>query len=344
MYRYDLSVILPAYNEAANLPPLVFEIENAAPDAEVVIVDDGSTDGTWETIEHLIPLVESVTVRGVRLQANRGKAAALSAGFDAASGDRIVTIDADGQNDPADIPRLLDALDAGADCVFGHRSDRQDGIGKTLPSRIQTVLAKLTGPDINDFGCGIAAYERTVIDDIGPLYGDRHRYIAAAAHRHGHTVTEVTVNHRPRENGSSKFGAERLLRGFVDLWYWVVRNRFGDRPMHWLGGAGVLFMGTGVAIGFVSVIQKYAFGVALAPRVPRLVLLSLLILFGFLLFAVGYLAELLTRLEYRETAPYRVRETVGIERSASHAVGAVGREKDSARSDDPRGKVVPAEY
>ncbi len=340
-----ISVVLPAYNEVGSLRPLVDEIRVVCAEleqhAEIIIVDDGSTDGTWQVIQEL-SIIGPPVIRGIRLNRNHGKAAALSAGFDAVRGDIVCTLDADGQNDPADIPRLLDALDAGADVCFGRRVERDDPLEKRLPSGIQTHLAKLTGPQIHDFGCGMAMYRRCVIDDLDALYGDRHRYIAAEAQRLGYNVEERAINHRPRTEGQSKYGLERLLRGFVDLWYWVFRARWGDRPMHWLGGLGVVFMGTGFLIGAVSVIQKVAFGVQLAPRVPRLVLLSLLLIFGLQLFVFGFLAELVTRMEQRNKSPYRVRTTVGLPGDGlpQDAMRSVRGQKYHAAGDEPGDEIV----
>lgn len=296
----DVSVVSPAFNEAGNLRPLVDELRSVLDTMpgshEIVLVDDGSTDGTGDRIEQLAAAVPSVV--GICLTRNHGQSPALAAGIDAADGDIIVTIDADRQNDPADIPMLVDGVEDGADCVSGHRSSRRDPWGKRLPSWVQTRLAKATGPDINDFGCTLKAYRAEALRDV-TLRGEAHRYIPSQLHEHGHSVEEREVNHRPREHGQSKYGAGRLLRGSVDLlWHWF-RNQYGGRPIHLFGLGGSLAMGSGLLLGLVSLFQRYALGTPLGPRTPRLVLIALLLITGLQLFVFGVLAEMLTTLEYR---------------------------------------------
>jgi len=246
--------------------------------------------------------------RGVEAR-NFGQSAALAAGIDHARGDVVVTIDADLQNDPADIPRLLDVLDEGYDCVSGNRADRKDPMSKRIPSEIQTHLAKATGPDINDFGCTLKAYRRAALNDI-PLYGEGHRYIPADLYDKGYEITEIDVNHRPREHGESRYGMGRLLRGFVDLLWRFMWNRYSTRPMHLLGSGGVILFGAGVLLGLASVVQRYAFGVPLGPRTPRLILTALLVLFGVQLIVFGVIVEFLSLMYYRDTDEYRVQRVL----------------------------------
>ena len=306
------SIVLPAYNEAGNLRPLVEEAMDVAGSesmtrfrpTEVIVVDDGSTDGTGDVVESLA--AEYGPVRGVFLRGNFGQSAALRAGFDEAAGEYVVTLDADGQNDPADIPKLLGGLTDGYDCVSGWRADRDDPLSKTIPSRIQTVLATYTGPEIHDFGCTLKAYRREAVEEI-QLRGEGHRYIPAKLYDMGFEITEKPVDHRPRQHGSSKYGYGRLVRGFVDLLFQVFWNRYSRRPIHLLGGAGVLLLTVGGLLGTHAVIMKYAFGESLLPHLPRLVLTIALILFGFQLVMFGVLAEILTRLLYRDERPYRIR-------------------------------------
>lgn len=309
-----VSVVAPAYNEAKNLTPLVGDITDVLDEEpeeyEIVLVDDGSTDNTNDTIRHLSELFDQV--RGITLSRNFGQSAALAAGIDAARGDEVVTIDADQQNDPSDIPALLDELrngndGDGYDCVSGRRADRQDPLAKRVPSNVQTYLAKFTGPDVNDFGCTLKAYRADALRDIN-LYGEGHRYIPAMLYGKGYETAELDVNHRPREHGSSHYGAGRLVRGFVDLcfqWFW---NRYGSRPLHFFGLAGFVMIALGASIGALTTIQKFVFGVSLLPRTPRLILVSVLLLFGLQLLVFGVLAEMLTKLNYRDERPYRVRE------------------------------------
>lgn len=314
--QYDIqtSIVLPVYNERGNLRPLIEELqsvidsETMAPHrpVEILLVDDGSTDGSTDTIQELAD--KDPRIRGLFLTRNFGQSAALHAGFDHARGKTIVTLDADGQNNPNDIPRLLDRLEEGFECVSGWRRDRNDPITKTVPSAIQTYLAKLTGPDINDFGCTLKAYRAEAVKDL-PLQGENHRYIPAMLYSRGYRITEEPVDHRPRTHGASKYGWTRLLRGLVDLGYHVFRNRYGARPMHFLGGLGLVLVLIGGLIGGHAVVMKYAFGEPLTPHLPRLLLVIAMLLFGLQLLTFGIIAEMLTRLRYRDERPYRIATT-----------------------------------
>jgi glycosyltransferase involved in cell wall biosynthesis len=306
------SLVLPAYNEVENITPVVegivdaFDSDAAAEftPIEVVVVDDGSTDGTRGVLRDLAAEVPDLRV--VFLRRNFGQSAALAAGIDHARGEFVVTMDADGQNDPADAPRLLDALIDGYDCVSGWRRDRDDPLSKTIPSAVQTRLAKLTGPDINDFGCTLKAYRAEALDDID-LYGEGHRYIPAKLYKQGYHIGELEVEHHPRTAGETKYGAARLARGFVDLLFHVFWNHYSTRPLHLLGGLGFLFTAVGGLIGIHAVAIKYLFGVSLSPeRLPRLVLTIAFILFGVQLLMFGFLAEMLAKLHYASDRPYRV--------------------------------------
>jgi glycosyltransferase involved in cell wall biosynthesis len=246
----------------------------------------------------------------VFLRRNFGQSAALAAGIDHATGEYVVTMDADGQNDPADIPRLLSELSEGYDCVSGWRRDRDDPLRKTVPSAIQGRLARWTGPDIHDFGCTLKAYRAVGLDDID-LYGEGHRYIPAKLYRRGYDITELPVDHRPRTAGETKYGTRRLLKGFVDLLFHAFWTRFATRPSHFLGGIGLFLAGIGGLIGGHAVLIKYAFGASLAPRTPRLLLSIGLVLFGFQLLMFGFLAEMIVKQQYRHDRPYRVRTVVG---------------------------------
>lgn len=310
-----LSVVIPVHNEAENVPQLFDELQATLTrdemadwqPAEVLWVEDGSTDGTTQAVDDLAASHDHVTA--IHLQGTGGQSAALAAGMDAASGDVVVPMDGDLQNDPADIPRLLFHLEDGHDCVSGWRRDRDDPWHKTIPSAIQTRLAKLTGPDINDFGCTLTAYRAEALEAVD-LRGETHRYIPAQLYDKGYSVSEVDVNHRPREHGESRYGAGRLIRGFVDLvfhWFWV---RYGTRPMHLLGGGGFVAIGAGVGIGLISLVQRYVLGVPLDPRTPRLILVALLVVTGVQLVVFGFLAEMLTKLHQREDTEYRITQVV----------------------------------
>lgn len=306
-----VSVVVPVYNERENLPKLLNEIDNVFLDDsmssyrpyEILFVEDESTDGTADWIDHCASANDNI--RSIHLKRSWGQSAALAAGFDAARGDLIVPMDGDGQNDPRDIPALLEKLEEGYDCVSGNRADRHDPVTKTIPSAIQTRLAKATGPGINDFGCTLKAYRREAIEDID-LYGEGHRYIPAKLHDKGYSITEIDVNHRERKHGESRYGVGRLIRGFSDLvfhWFWV---GFSSRPFHLFGGGGFLTLALGGVLGFYLIVQNYIGDVVLIKHLPELLLSVGMVLFGLLLVVFGVVLEFLTKIYYRDEPEYRI--------------------------------------
>lgn len=312
--RVQTSVVVPVHNEAKNIPTLVEELAETFREAaaayrpwELIFVEDGSTDGTADLVDGLA--AEHDHISAIHLRRSWGQSAALAAGFDAARGDYIVPMDGDLQNDPADIPALLAEIARGADCVSGWRRDRDDPWHKTIPSAIQTRLAKLTGPDINDFGCTLTAYRTAAIDELD-LRGERHRYIPAQLHELGYDVTEVEVNHRPRVNGESRYGAGRLVRGFVDLLYHVFAVRFRTRPMHFFGGVGLFLFFVGGLLGGWLLLENYLLGEQLLPNLPQLVLAVALSMFGFGFLALGLVVELLMEIRYANDTEFRVERVV----------------------------------
>ncbi len=247
----DLSILVPALNEGPTLPTLIDEIRASMARLEgvtyeVIVIDDGSTDASWETIVELA--ASWPVVRGQRMRRNFGKAAALSVGLGEARGTIVMTMDADLQDDPDEIPRFLEALDGDADLVSGWKRTRNDPISKRLPSKFfNWTTNKATGLELHDHNCGFKAARREVYDAI-PLYGELHRYVPAMAHALGFRVQELPVNHRPRTQGSSKYGLERYLRGMLDLITVVTLTRYGRRPGHLFGGIGVVIGLIGAAI------------------------------------------------------------------------------------------------
>lgn len=309
--RASVSIVIPVYNEARNVVTLTYElnevIDRAPYDYEIVWVDDGSTDDTPKRIDENAAAFRSH--RALHLQRNFGQSAALAAGFDYSTGEIVVPMDGDGQNDPADVPHLVELCLADRwDCVSGNRCDRQDPLAKRLPSKLQTWLAKFTGPDIHDFGCTLKAYRREALESID-LYGEGHRYIPAKLYDRGFSVTEANVNHRPRENGSSHYGLGRLVRGFADLVFAAFWNRFSDRPFHLFGGAGFAIAGLGALVGLWIVGSFYLGDATLLGNLAKLLLSVGMVLFGSLLVIFGVLVEFMTKLYYRDEQPYRV-ETV----------------------------------
>jgi dolichol-phosphate mannosyltransferase len=237
-----LSVIVPILDEAASLPQLLAELDRIA-DAEgyklqIILVDDGSTDGTWQAI--CKAAANDPRILGIRFRRNFGKAAALSAGFQAAEGERIITIDGDLQDDPAEIARLLTKLDEGYDVVSGWKRERHDPWHKVLPSRVfNWLVSHLTGVYLHDHNCGLKAYRREVMHEIR-LYGELHRFVPVLAAAKGFRTAEVVVQHRPRNFGKSKYGLSRLSKGFLDLLTVKFLIGYGQRPQHLLGTAGLI--------------------------------------------------------------------------------------------------------
>lgn len=314
-----VSVVLPTFNELGNVERVLEELREVFSTAEmaafnpveILIVDGGSTDGTREFARDLAETQDYV--RFVHLRRKFGQSPALAAGFDHARGEIVIPMDADGQNDPHDIPALLNELDQeGLDCVSGWRFDRQDPWHKTIPSGVQTRLAKETGADINDFGCTLKVYRREALDEID-LYGEGHRYIPSKLEKLGYRVGELKVNHRAREHGESRYGAGRLVRGFVDLgfhWFWY---RYSTRPLHLLGTLAFVFMAFGGVLGTHLLYLRLVEGAALVPHTPRLILISLSVIFGLQLLVFGVLAEMLTKIIYDGDTEYRVEELIGFD-------------------------------
>jgi glycosyltransferase involved in cell wall biosynthesis len=292
--RRLLSVVVPLLNEEATLEQLYQELEAALAasgvDWEVVFVDDGSTDGSYRELVRLHGA--HLNVRVVRLRRNFGKADALAAGIDVAAGDVIVTMDADLQDDPAEIPNLLAKLDDGFDVVSGWKCDRHDPFVRRFVSRIYNTATRLaTGVKLHDMNCGLKAYRAEVFEHVR-LYGERHRFVPVLAHHLGFSVAELTVNHRPRKNGHSRFGIERYLRAPFDLLTIVFMGRYRHRPLHLFGGVGVMASIAGIAIlGYLTVVKVG--GAGIGGR-PLLLLGVLLVVVGIQLLSLGLIGEMLT--------------------------------------------------
>ncbi len=299
--RPTLSIVIPVFNEEENLPLLAEEIRRAL-DAqgvayEVVAVDDGSTDGTWTHLENIRAQDPRWVLVGLRR--NFGQTAAMSAGFDHARGDVIITLDGDLQNDPADIPRLL-TLAKDHDVVSGWRKDRKDPfLSRRLPSMLANwLISRVTGVRLHDYGCTLKAYRREVVEHLH-LYGEMHRFIPAIASWMGISLAEVETNHRPRRFGRSKYGIARTLRVILDLITVKFLLSFATKPIQFFGLLGLLTASIGIAIeGYLSVL-KFALGAQIGGR-PLLFLGILLIVVGVQLVVMGLLGEMLVRV-YHES-------------------------------------------
>jgi len=298
--RLDLSVVVPMFNEAGNLTLLVESIERALTgfgrSFEVLIVDDGSTDGSAEELD--VAAASRPWLHPIRLIRNYGQSAALQAGFDHAAGRLVVTLDADLQNDPADIPRIVRILeeDDSVDVVAGWRRRRQDStLRRILPSRIANgLISRVTGVKLHDYGCTLKAYRREILDNLR-LYGEQHRFIPALAAEAGARIVEVEVEHRPRLRGTSKYGIGRTGRVILDLFWIAFLLRFLHRPIHAFGGAGLALAAVGLAILGWLTIEKLVLGEDIGGR-PLLLFGLLLTLVGVQLLATGVIGELLIRI------------------------------------------------
>jgi glycosyltransferase involved in cell wall biosynthesis len=311
----DLSVVVPLFNEAESLPLLVEQLLAAlrplGRNFELVLVDDGSRDHTAAVLEGLCRQVPELVA--VLLRRNYGQSAAMAAGFDASRGAVIITLDGDLQNDPADIPLLLERLEQGYDLVSGWRHQRQDAaLSRLLPSRIANrLIARVTGVRLHDYGCSLKAYRREVVDDLN-LYGELHRFLPALAFIEGARISEVKVHHQPRRYGRSNYGIDRTFRVLMDLLTVWFMKRFLTRPMHVFGFGGLVAMGLGLLITLWLIGEKLVLGIDIGDR-PLLLLAMISCLAGIQLFCFGLLAELQMR-TYHESQGrpiYRVRATLG---------------------------------
>ena len=293
----ELSIVIPVYNEEENVEPLVQEIKSVVESLgkryEIVIVDDGSQDRTFDVLARLHK--REPHLRVVRLKRNFGQTAALAAGLAHCEGKIVVTMDGDGQNDPADIPALLAELDKGNDLVNGWRFSRQDSfISRRLPSRIANQLISWTTQvKVHDYGCTLKAMRSDVAKNL-KLYGEMHRFIPAIAHERGARVAELKVHHRPRLRGTSKYAVTRTLRVVLDLLTVKFLISYSTRPSHIFGPVGVISGGVGFLIAIYLSFEKFFRGVTIGGR-PLLLLAVLLIFIGFQFITMGLLGEMLAR-------------------------------------------------
>jgi len=310
----DVSVVVPVYNEVESVPHLIEAIATTFKDTQlsykIICVDDGSTDGSAELLKQLAQT--RTDLRAVLLRRNYGQTPAMAAGFNYARGRAIITLDADLQNDPADIPLLLAKLEEGYDLVSGWRKNRQDAaLTRLLPSKIANwLIAGVTGVNLHDYGCSLKAYRAELVADMN-LYGELHRFLPALAFIEGARIAELPVRHHARKYGRSKYGLGRTFRVLMDLLTIWFMKKFLTRPMHVFGLFGLLSMLLGSLIGGYLTVLKLGLGQSIGNR-PLLILAVVLLLTGVQLFSFGLLAELLMR-TYHESQGrpiYRVREVV----------------------------------
>lgn len=309
------SIVLPVYNEEDSVLPLVEAITRAMEGPgrdpyEIVFVDDGSTDRSAELIRGLSE--KSPGIRLIRFRKNFGQAAAIAAGFEHSRGEIVITMDADLQNDPGDIPRMLETLARGYDVVCGWRKDRQDrALSRKVPSKIANwLIRRMTGVTVHDYGCTLKAFRKEVIRKL-PLYGGLHRFIPALTADYGARITEMVVTHHPRKFGESKYNIMRTFPVLMDLMFVFFMMRFSRRPFYLFGGAGLLLMGLGGAILAYLVGLKIFLNMSIGGR-PLLLLGAIFLVGGIQLFSLGFLTGLLFKfhVETRDEATYSILETV----------------------------------
>ena len=293
-----LSFVIPVYNEQDSLEILYRKILENIPDGfeyEIWFVNDGSTDDSEKNIKKLID--EDKNVHIISFRKNFGKALALESAFRNVNGEIVITMDADLQDDPIEIPNFINKLDEGYDLVSGWKKERHDPLEKRLPSKLfNKVTQKLSGVKLHDFNCGYKAYRREVIDSID-VYGELHRYIPVLAYRKGFRITEIVVHHNKRQFGKSKYGFERYLRGLFDSLTVAFLGKYYDRPMHLFGKGGLICGIAGFVICAYLVVLK-CMGQAIGGR-PLLMLGVLLIILGVQMFSIGFIGDMMVDATYR---------------------------------------------
>jgi glycosyltransferase involved in cell wall biosynthesis len=308
-----LSIVIPALDEGLSLEELHNQLSRVAAangyEVQIIFVDDGSTDGSWKIIEKLAR--QDDRVLGIRFRRNFGKSAALSAGFNAAVGEIIVMMDADLQDDPAEVPKLIARLDEGFDVVSGWKRERHDPWHKTWPSKIFNKLVSwMTGVHLHDHNCGLKCFRREVINEVR-LYGELHRFVPVLAAARGFRVGEVIVRHRPRLQGKSKYGLSRIPKGLLDLLTVRFITRFNQRPQHWLGMGALASLMLGIlGMGYLAIqwcLSRLPGNLPIHLHETAALYYSLvLLLIGAQLLALGFVAELISALLSRDTDNYSI--------------------------------------
>jgi glycosyltransferase involved in cell wall biosynthesis len=292
----NISIVIPVFNEEESIKELYNQISKALKDQktyEIIFIDDGSSDKSNKIIIDLS--IEDSRVKLIRFFRNFGKSAALSEGFKYAKGDVIITMDADLQDDPDEIPNLLKKLDEGYDLVSGWKKKRHDPWTKTFPSKIFNFVTRLlTGVKIHDFNCGLKAYRSSVVKSI-EIFGGRHRYIPALAGQLGFPVSEIVVNHRPRIHGETKYGGSRVFHGFFDLLTILFLNKYTQQPLHFFGAIGMIAFSGGIITELIVLYYKFIIFEPFSKHIALLLLGVILIIIGIQFFSIGLLGEIMAR-------------------------------------------------
>jgi glycosyltransferase involved in cell wall biosynthesis len=309
----DISIVVPVFNEAENLVDLCQGVRKVLIQLgatwEMIFINDGSTDGSHEILDHLAE--EDQRLRIIHFKRNFGQTAAMMAGFDYARGEVIIPLDGDGQNDPADIPNMLERLNEGHDVVSGWRKDRQDNvIRRNIPSILANkLISVVSGVQLHDFGCSMKAYKRHVVDGIR-LYGEMHRFLPIYAFWHGAKITEVIVNHHPRRTGNSKYGLERVVKVLLDLLVVKFLDRAAAKPMYVFGGCGIFSLALSLLTFLWMLVLKLSNQISfIATPLPLIVVMAFMI--AMMCILLGLLAEMITRTFYESQgkAIYNIRST-----------------------------------
>lgn len=307
----NVSIVVPAYNEEQNVGLLYEKVkkvmEREKYNYEIIYIDDGSTDNTYKVLTKLNDKDKKVKI--IKFRKNFGQTSAMDAGFKYAKGEIIIPMDADLQNDPEDIPRLIRKLNEGYDVVSGWRKKRKDSLFKHLVSRTANLLRKLLINDkIHDSGCTLKAYKKECFEDVN-LYGEMHRFIPALLEWKGFKVTEIPVRHHSRKYGKTKYGFKRTIKGFLDMLVVKFWMQYSTRPVHLFGGLGILMSFLGVIIGIYLAIIKIIFNQSIANR-PLLLLSVLLIILGVQFVIFGIVADIQIKSYYEEKRPYNIKEII----------------------------------
>ncbi|MFA6097229.1 MAG: glycosyltransferase family 2 protein [Candidatus Paceibacterota bacterium] len=308
----EISIVIPAYNEEENIPCLIGEISRVMKritnNYEVIVVDDGSSDRTTDAIEKLFR-GDPEHVSGIQFRSNFGKAEALKAGFTAARGEIIITMDADLQDDPAEIPNFIAKIKGGYDLVSGWKQNRKDTFIKNNSSKFfNYITSKFSRVKLHDFNCGFKAYRKEVAKGLD-LYGQMHRYIPVMARNQGYVIGEIPVHHRKRKFGRSKYGPIRFINGYLDLLTVMMLTKYFKRPAHFFGGIGSLALAAGIAIGLYITYLRLAYG-SIQSRLPLFIAGILLIMVGFQFISLGLIGEMFVKNYGREDDSSKIKKII----------------------------------
>jgi glycosyltransferase involved in cell wall biosynthesis len=307
----ELSIVIPVHNEEKNVEELheklIKVLSSLKKNHEIIFVDDGSTDNTFEVLRNLYNSQHDGVLKVIRFRRNFGKSAALSAGFKLADGNIIITMDGDLQDDPTEIPNFIEKRNEDYDLIVGWKFNRKDPLSKKIPSKIFNKLTStLSGLSLHDFDCGFKTYRKEVVKNLR-IYGELHRYIPALVHWMGYRVGEIKVKHHPRRFGKTKYGASRLIKGFLDLITVTFLTQYTKRPLHLFGVLGLSSSFVSFILGLYLLYVKYGLGLKIGDR-PLLLLVILLVILGIQLISIGLLGEMIVSTTKQPKEGYNIKE------------------------------------